>query len=96
MASPQQVEAWIEQAEDDLEAARVDAAGLSECHRRYWIQQAYEKAIKAYALMRWKGASQDEAEFAQKFLLQHSPVQNLEASTPMSKALHLLEREAVV
>jgi hypothetical protein len=41
MATPTQVSAWIEQAEADLVAAKVDHAGLGACHRRYWIQQCY-------------------------------------------------------
>lgn len=94
MATSKQVKTWIEQAEADLVAARVRADGLGECHRRYWIQQSYEKAIKAFALMRWTGTAGDEAQFARLFLLQHSPLKTVvEANTPLSKPLHLLARE---
>jgi hypothetical protein len=94
MATPTQVRTWIEQADADLVAARVEHDGLGECHRRYWIQQSYEKAIKAYALMRWTGGAGDEAQFARLFLLQHSPLTTVaEANTPLSKPLHLLARE---
>jgi hypothetical protein len=94
MATSKQVKTWIQQAEADLDAARVEDARLGECHRRYWIQQSYEKAIKAYALMRWTGAAVDEPQFARLFLLQHSPLKTVtEATTPLSKPLHLLARE---
>src|SRR5262245_30106391 len=63
MATPKQVKTWIEQARADLVASRAEAGGIRECHRRYWIQQSYEKSIKAYALMRWTGTALDEAEF---------------------------------
>ncbi|MEZ4301864.1 MAG: hypothetical protein R3B70_43420 [Polyangiaceae bacterium] len=67
---------------------------MGECHRRYWIQQSYEKTIKAYALMRWGGAPADEPEFARLFLLQHSPLKTVGlATTPLSKGLRLLRRE---
>ena len=90
MATPTQVRTWIAQADADLVAARVEHDGLGECHRRYWLQQSYEKAIKAYALMRWTGGAEDEAQFARLFLLQHSPLKTVaEANTPLSKPLHL-------
>lgn len=94
MATPTQVKAWIEQADADLIAARVDDGGLRECHRRYWVQQSYEKAIKAYALMRWTGGPTEAAQFAHLFLLQHSPLKTVaQANTPLSKPLHLLARD---
>jgi hypothetical protein len=94
MATSAQVRAWLDQAEADLRASGVQAGDLRECHRRYWIQQSYEKAIKAYALTRWNGAGGDEAQFAKLFLLQHSPLKAVaEANQPLSKALHLLARD---
>lgn len=94
MATRRQVEAWLEQAEADLRAATATSAELQECHRRYWLQQSYEKSIKAYALMRWNGVAAEEKEFSRVFLLQHSPLRVVsEVSTPLSKAMHLLRRE---
>ena len=49
MATPTQVEQWLLQAEADLRASEALAADIRENHRRYWIQQAYEKAMKAWA-----------------------------------------------
>lgn len=96
MITPAQVRAWIEQSEADLLAARTDADGLRECHRRYWIQQSYEKAIKAYALMQWTGSDEEEAQFARLFLLQHSPLTHVQGTgTPLSKPLHLLTRQVL-
>lgn len=93
MATPRQVRSWIDQAEADLAAARVEAVGIAECHRRYWLQQSYEKAIKALALMKWTGGAADEAEFARQFLLQHSPLKKVGTTpTPLSKALRALAR----
>ncbi|WP_437886362.1 hypothetical protein [Sorangium sp. So ce307] len=94
MVTPRQVKTWIAQAEADLQASRATAESLGECHRRYWLQQGYEEAIKAYAMMRWTGSTADDAQFARLFLLQHSPLKAVgEASAPLSKALHLLARE---
>jgi hypothetical protein len=94
MATPKQVRTWIQQAEADLRAARVDASDLRPCHQRYWLQQSYEKAIKAYALMRWNGDVNQEPQFNRLFLLQHSPIKTVtETDTPLSKSLHLLRRE---
>jgi len=98
MATPAQVDAWIQQAEADLRAARVVDEGIAECHRRYWIQQSCEKALKAYALMKWtEGAAAEELEFRRMFLLQHSPLKTLSGvGTPLTKRLHLLRREVVL
>lgn len=94
MATRQQVKAWVEQADADLLAARAESSDLRECHRRYWIQQAYEKAIKAYALMHWNGTAQEQSQFERLFLLQHSPLKTVaETMTPLSKALHVLDRD---
>lgn len=94
MVTRERVEAWVEQAEADLQAATAESSSLRECHRRYWLQQSYEKSIKAYALMRWKGTPADEREFTKVFLLQHSPLKAMsDVSTPLSKATHLLRRE---
>jgi hypothetical protein len=94
MATPKQVRSWIDQAEADLAAARADAGGVAECHRRYWLQQSYEKAIKALALMKWTGGAADEAEFTRQFLLQHSPLKKVgTTSTTLSKPLRALARE---
>jgi hypothetical protein len=96
MATTKQVKAWIDQAEADLAAAKSQGDGISECHRRYWIQQSYEKAIKALALMKWAGGATDEAEFARQFLLQHSPLKRVGTNiSTLSKALLLLARELV-
>jgi hypothetical protein len=44
MATSKQVKAWVEQAKTNPLASKVTTIGIGECHRRYWIQQAYEKA----------------------------------------------------
>ena len=64
---------WLRQARRDLAAAR---GGVSdECHRRYWYQQSYEKAIKAYAitLVTSKDA-QVLSGFRDAFLRHHAPL----------------------
>jgi hypothetical protein len=94
MATPKQVRAWLEQAEADLLASRAEGDEIKDCHRRFWIQQSYEKSIKAYALMRWQGTAEEDAEFARMFLFQHSPLMLVSTTnTPLSKALHLLARD---
>ena len=37
---------WLDQARVDLDAALVKTA--NESHRRYWLQQSYEKALKCW------------------------------------------------
>lgn len=95
MATPKQVKAWVDQASADFDASCVRDEKIAERHRRYWLQQAYEKAIKAYALVRWSGGSQlVDADFRKFFLSKHSPVTMIESvKEPLSKELHLLRRE---
>ncbi|MDI1435941.1 MULTISPECIES: hypothetical protein [Polyangium] len=93
MATPAQVRAWIRQAGADLAAAKADTDALAECHRRYLIQQSYEKAIKALALMLWDGADDEMREFDRLFLGQHSPLKSLgESESTLSKALFNFRR----
>lgn len=93
MSTLRQVKAWLDQAKYDLGASRVADINVRDCHRRYWIQQSYEKAIKAYALMRWEPSPGDEGEFRRVFLLRHSPLRSAaEPSSPLSKALWALTR----
>ena len=44
----EELKAWLRQARADLNAGR--SQGGDECHRRYWLQQASEKGIKALGL----------------------------------------------
>ena len=97
MAQPDEIECWLTQAEADLRSGDAEHPEIAECHRRYWIQQSCEKAIKAYALIRWTGSQAEEKQFAQLFLLCHSPLKSVAtAKTPLSKALHVLAREVEV
>src|SRR5690606_37276212 len=68
--------AWLRQANADLEAGR--SGGGSECHRRYWLQQACEKGIKALGLVLWTGSPADDGLFRAHFLHNHSPFRRLE------------------
>ncbi len=95
MATPKQVEQWLRQAEEDLRAAEADAEGVSENHKRYWLQQSYEKAIKAWGLMKWRHDADDEAQFHHVFLRRHSPFLYMDnTNAPLPKTIHLLQREA--
>lgn len=55
------LKAWLRQARADLDAGR--SQGGDECHRRYWLQQASEKGIKALGLAMWNGPTADEGVF---------------------------------
>jgi HEPN domain-containing protein len=93
MALLEDVSNWLAQAEADLRAARAEHADVAECHRRYWIQQSYEKAIKAYAIIRWRGHPTDE-QFRKEFLRRHSPLKGVEpGKASLSKNLHVLARD---
>lgn len=97
MATPKQVEQWLRQAEEDLKAAEADADGISQNHRRYWLQQSYEKAIKAWGLMKWRYNADDEGQFHHVFLRRHSPFLFIDnTNAPLPKSIHLLQREARV
>ena len=95
MVPPKQVSAWIRQAEADLEAAKADTSSLAECHRRYLIQQSYEKAIKALALMLWESSTAAEmAQFDNLFLKQHSPLKTMaDNAGDLYKPLYHLNRQ---
>lgn len=47
-------------------------------HRRYWLQQACEKGIKALGLVLWTGSPADDGLFRAHFLHNHSPFRRLE------------------
>jgi hypothetical protein len=86
--------AWLRQAESDLNAARGGEPGAPECHRRYWLQQACEKGIKALGVLLWRGRAEDTGRFRSDFLHEHSPLKNLrEPGIPKSLALLLREIE---
>ena len=82
--------AWIRQARADL-GAGCSLAG-EECHRRYWLQQACEKALKAFGLILWHGP-EDDSVLRRRFLLQHSPLSVLAAEPDLPKPLRALVRE---
>jgi methylphosphotriester-DNA--protein-cysteine methyltransferase len=69
-------ELWLKQARADEKASR--AAGLTECHRRYLLQQAYEKGVKALALALLTTKQAKDKQFASAlgecFLHHHTPV----------------------
>jgi hypothetical protein len=94
----ERLKAWLRQARADLEAGRANA-GL-ECHRRYWLQQACEKGIKALGIVLWCGPTDDEGRFRRHFLYQHSPLKQLASDVggdaSMPKSLRLLLRQIEV
>lgn len=67
---------WFKQARAD---AKASAAGhdLAECHRRYLLQQAYEKAVKALALANLPKRLDADRQFASALgdylLMHHTP-----------------------
>lgn len=87
------VKAWLRQARADLEAAEQPLGGMKDCHRRYWLQQANEKCIKALGLIAWQGPSADEAAFKTRFLNKHSPLKNLKEEAGLPKSLWMLARQ---
>ncbi len=66
---------WMRQAKVDFRAAQEKSAGTLECHRRYWYQQSYEKALKAYAISRVEAGDDAVGQALQEELLRtHSPL----------------------
>ncbi len=86
---------WIDQATADLQAAESEHEGIRECHRRYWLQQAYEKGIKAYGIALWNpaGATPEEQQQWGKFCFAHSPLSQLDEFTLPPKKIWALRRQ---
>ena len=70
------VKSWLQQAAVDLKAGKAVSDNVSECHRRYWLQQACEKCIKAFGILLWD-ENIDDSNFKNSFLTKHSPLKNL-------------------
>jgi HEPN domain-containing protein len=83
----------LRQANYDLVAAQAGAAEIRENHRRFWLQQAYEKALKAWAILDFRSRDASEAmAFEKVYLLGHSPLYrfqhpNLEKHVNISRVL---------
>jgi hypothetical protein len=92
MPDPDLLRAWLRQANSDLAAARADADGVAECHRRYWLQQACEKGIKALGIVLWAGRPSDDGRFRAAFLHRHSPLRNLKTVPDIPRSLAQLLR----
>ena len=92
MRDYQLIRAWLRQANADLDAAR-DSSGALACHRRYWLQQACEKGIKALGAILWNGPAAYDKRFRSEFLYKHSPLKNLRETPGIPKPLSLLLRE---
>lgn len=73
---------WLRQARSDFDAARVNEERILECHRRYWFQQSYEKAIKAIAIASISDADEEFLQaFQDYFLRHHAPVFSFKLKT---------------
>lgn len=70
-----QADIWIAQARADLEASRANM--VYECHKRYWLQQACEKGIKALGIVIWRHEPPLDGLFRRYFLHKHSPIAQL-------------------
>src|SRR5258708_32602576 len=71
----ERLRAWLRQARADLSAGQMH--GVASCHRRYWLQQACEKGVKALGLILWRGHATEEGQFRHYFLGRHSPLKYL-------------------
>ncbi len=73
---------WLEQAKSDEKASA--AKQLNECHRRYFMQQAYEKSVKALGLAILTRNQKSDKPFASVlgdyFLNHHTPLTVLSES----------------
>ncbi|WP_437877944.1 hypothetical protein [Sorangium sp. So ce513] len=96
MADRAQIDAWLRQAKADLQAGRTQSDDVSEDHRRYWLQQCCEKALKALGLLLWRGPASDDGMFRAHFLHKHSPLKELQQAAALPKSLKLLLREIEV
>src|SRR3954464_13915236 len=76
-----------------MRAGQADDVLVAESHRRYWLQQACEKGIKALGLVLWHGPASDEGTLRSQFLHKHSPLQSLAQQPGLPQSLKLLFRE---
>jgi hypothetical protein len=86
------IKSWLRQADEDLKAGQAAAGDASECHRRYWLQQACEKGIKALGIILWPN-SIDDGNFKNNFLHKHSPLKSLSENLKKDKSLFGLVRQ---
>lgn len=88
---------WLEQSRADLSAAQSNGAGILECHRRYWLQQAYEKAIKALMLAKLDGPDRRNPQVLlivrDVLLRSHTPLQDLPSEETREQMRERLEKQ---
>lgn len=94
MADKTELIAWLRQARADLDACvGTGRDALAECHRRYLLQQACEKGMKALGLVLWDERTADVASFHQFFLRRHDPFSRLRAQEGLPRSLWALLRQ---
>jgi hypothetical protein len=87
MADKPELLAWLRQARADLDACVKGREVLAECHRRYLLQQACEKGVKALGLVLWDERTADVATFARFFLHRHDPLTRLRVQPELPRSL---------
>ena len=66
---------YLEQAKADFRASRVTHDDVRPCHTRYWLQQAYEKAMKAHMLAKLGQEDKEVEQVLRDTILgSHSPL----------------------
>ncbi len=88
------LKAWLRQARADLDACvGAGSSALTECHRRYLLQQACEKGVKALGLVLWGEQTTDVASFHRFFLHRHDPLSRLGEQEGLPRSLWALLRQ---
>jgi hypothetical protein len=85
---------YLQQARADFRACQLQTSDFAECHRRYFLQQAFEKALKSFLLVKLGVGNEDEqVEFLLRdtILGSHSPL----ADFPPGADLAELEEQLV-
>ncbi|MBN1606604.1 MAG: hypothetical protein JW940_08210 [Polyangiaceae bacterium] len=93
MADAAQLLAWVRQARADLDASISRGSGVAECRRRYLLQQACEKGMKALGLVLWDERTADVASFGRFFLHRHDPLSRLRTQPDLPRSLWALLRQ---
>lgn len=85
---------YLEQAKADFRVSQATHADLRACHTRYFLQQAYEKAIKAYMLAKLGPEdSQVEHLLRDTILGSHSPLADFRPDEDLTELTDRLIRK---
>jgi len=91
MSDIKRADAFLRQANADQAASL--ASGIPEFVARYLLQQACEKALKAFGYAKYTGRPGDGAQIDAYFFNRHDPIAKISSAEVLPNGVHLLRRE---